>query len=66
MKDDDLGLGSLLMDQQMEQAETGLDAIAEMMATFYKALVKKGVPQGLANELVKQQHLAMVGMMLRK
>lgn len=64
--DDDFGLGSLLMDQQMDQAETGLEAIAKMMAIFYKTLRREGVPEGLATELVRQQHLAIVGMIVRK
>ena len=56
----DLGLGSLAADQQMEQAEAGLEKISMLLAMMYRTLLRYGVPHETAEALVLQQHEALL------
>lgn len=42
--------------QQLEQMETMLENTAKVMATYYKELIKQGIPEEFAEKIVLDYH----------
>lgn len=51
--------------QQLEQMETMLENTAKVMATYYKELIKQGIPAEFAEKIVLDYHHTLFSILKR-